>query len=177
MSLYVRRMLVVVLLVLAQCASVAAADQPAANTPEAAKQFFVALSGQWSCTGAFANGKPLAADIAFTPKSDGRVLLYHHQDRAPTNFIQDALWGPDAANHALVSLAFAGNPQVLAPQLFVAEAWSATSVVFEAKALTSPPFAPNRFTYRLDDANTLKMIWEVQRQGAWTMGDQLTCKR
>lgn len=172
-----RRMLVFLLLMLAPYATPATAGQPDANTAEAARQLFAALAGQWSCSGAFANGKPLAADITFTLKSDSRALLYHHQDRAPSNFIQDALWGPDAANHSLVSLAFAGNPQVLAPQLFVAQSWTTTSIIFEAKALTSPPFAPNRFTYRLDDANTLKMIWEVQRQGAWSMGDQLTCKR
>ena len=172
-----RKMLVLLLLVCVHHATAVAADQPATNSPEAATQFFASLAGQWACTGTFANGKPLAADITFTPKSEGRALLYHHQDRAPTNFIQDALWGPDAANHSLVSLTFAGNPQVLAPQLFVAESWTTTSIVFEAKALTSPPFAPNRFTYRLDDPNTLKMIWEVQRQGAWSMGDQLTCKR
>jgi hypothetical protein len=44
-----------------------------------------------------------------------------------------------AANHHLVSLAFAGSSQGLIPELFVATSWSASSVTFEAQTLTSPP--------------------------------------
>lgn len=87
------------------------------------------------------------------------------------------MWGPDAANHQLVSLAFAGNSLRLIPELFVAKSWSASSVTFEAETLTSPPFAPNRFTYSIDEGGALKMIWEVQRNGTWSTGDQIKCTR
>jgi len=154
-----------------------AGDQPLASSPEAANQLFASLAGSWSCAGSFSDGRALAANITFTLHADGRSLLYHHQDRAPNSFIQDALWGPDNTNHAVVSLAFAGNSQLLGPQLFVAYSWSPSSIVFEAKPLTSPPFAPNRFTYSLEGMKTLHIVWEVQRQGVWSVGDQLNCTR
>ena len=166
----------ILLLVVVGCSAAIAGDAPPPNTPEAATQLFSALSGRWSCSGAFADGRPLASEMTFTAQADGRSLLYHHEDRPPNNFLQDALWGPDTANRAIVSLAFAGNAKTLVPQLFVSTSWTSTSVVFEAKALTSPPFAPNRFTYKLEDS-TLRMIWEVQRQGSWSVGDQLKCNR
>lgn len=170
-----RRILGSTVLLICLLAVVGAQTNSAPNNLEDARQLFAAIAGSWSCTGSFADGRALASDITLTPEADGRALRYHHRDRAPNSFVQDALWGPDAKNNALVSLAFAGNAQILAPQLFVAHTWSATHIVFEAQALTSPPFAPNRFTYKLEDPNTLRMIWEVERQGNWTVGDQLKC--
>jgi hypothetical protein len=141
------------------------------------RELFTALAGQWACAGSFADGRPLAADLTFTRRNEGRSLAYHHADRAPNTFIQDATWGPDAPNDAIVSLAFAGNESTLGPQLFVAKEWSASKIVLVAQTLTSPPFRPNRFTYTLTDAKTLTVLWEVERDGTLTMGDQLTCVR
>jgi hypothetical protein len=148
----------------------------AENSPEAATRLFTALAGSWSCSGAFADGRPLAADVTFTPQAEGRSLLYRHRDRAPNSFVQDALWGPDEKNHAILSLAFAGDAKHLVPELFVANSWTATSIVFEAKPLTSPPFAPNRFTYKVE-GETFRMVWEVQRQSGWAVGDEIQCVR
>src|SRR5262249_53651506 len=133
--------------------------------------------GRVVCSGSFADGRPLASDVAFTPRNDGRSLTYHHADRAPNGFIQDATWGPDAANDAVVSLAFAGNQTALGPQLFVAKEWSASKIVFVAQALTSPPFRTNRFTYALANAKTLNILWEVERDGTLATGDRLACAR
>src|SRR5262245_28753097 len=91
------------------------ATTPAKPTARALSglELFAGLEGEWSCSGSFADGRPLASDVAFTPRNDGRSLTYHHADRAPNGFIQDATWGPDAANDAVVSLAFAGNQTAL----------------------------------------------------------------
>jgi hypothetical protein len=141
-----------------------------------AKELFASLAGTWSCEGAFSNGKPIASDLQFTLRLDGRALQYEHRDRPPNNFVANALWGPDAANNQLVSAGFAGDAKTLAPVLFTAKKWTAQSVTFEAQALTSPPFAPNRFTYSLDTSK-LSITWEVQRNGDWRVGDHLECSR
>jgi hypothetical protein len=99
------------------------------------------------------------------------------RDRAPNDFVEEALWGPDAKNNAIVSVAFAGNAKGLAPQLLVAKTWSDRSVVFEARPLTSPPFAANRFTYTIESPSTLKMVWEVERKDGWSVGDHISCNR
>ena len=56
------------------------AQQPA--TDPAMVKFFV---GNWSCTGEFANGKKIEADLSFVPELDGKWLLYRHADRPPVN--------------------------------------------------------------------------------------------
>jgi hypothetical protein len=148
------------------------------NDPGAAeaKELFTSLAGSWSCEGTFSNGKPIASDLQFTPRLDGRALQYEHHDRPPNNFVAIALWGPDASNNQLVSAGFAGDTTTLAPVLLTAKKWAAQSVTFEAQALTSPPFAPNRFTYSLEKSK-LTIAWEVQRDGTWRVGDRLECSR
>jgi hypothetical protein len=141
-----------------------------------AKELFSSLAGTWSCEGAFSNGKPIASDLEFTLRLDGRALKYEHRDRPPNNFIATALWGPDTSNHQLVSTGFAGNATTLAPVLFTAKKWTAQSLTFEAQALTAPAFAPNRFTYNLEKSK-LTITWEVQRNGDWLVGDRLECSR
>jgi hypothetical protein len=140
-------------------------------------RLFANVAGRWSCAGAFADGRPLSSDITITLRVDGRAVQYQHHDRAPNDFTQEALWGPDTQNNQIVSVAFAGNATALGPQLLVAKVWSERSVVFEARSLTSPPFAPNRFTYTIEPPNTLKMVWEVERNGAWSVGDRISCNR
>jgi hypothetical protein len=141
-----------------------------------AKELFSSLAGTWSCEGTFSNGKPIASDLQFTLRLDGRSLQYEHRDRPPNNFVATALWGPDASNNQLVSTGFAGDATMLAPVLFTAKKWTAQSVTLEAQPLTSPPFAPNRFTYSLEKSK-LTITWEVQRDGSWRVGDRLECSR
>jgi hypothetical protein len=141
-----------------------------------AKELFTTLAGSWSCEGKFSSGKPIASDLQFTPRLEGRALQYEHHDRPPNNFVATALWGPDASNSQLVSVGFAGDATALAPVLLTAKKWTAQSVTLEAQALTSPPFAPNRFTYRLEKSK-LTITWEVQRDGDWRVGDRLECSR
>jgi hypothetical protein len=140
------------------------------------KELFSSLAGSWSCEGTFSNGKPIASDLQFTPRLDGRTLQYEHRDRPPNNFVATAFWGPDASNNQLVSTGFAGDATTLAPVLFTAKKWTAQSVRFEAQSLTSPPFAPNRFTYTFEKLK-LTITWEVQRNGDWRVGDRLGCSR
>lgn len=141
-----------------------------------AKELFSSLAGSWSCQGAFSNGKPIASDLQFTLRLDGKALQYEHRDRPPNNFVATSLWGPDASNNQLVSAGFAGDATTLAPVLFTATKWTAQSVTFAAQAFTSPPFAPNRFTYSLEKSQST-ITWEVQHNGDWRVGDRLECSR
>jgi hypothetical protein len=147
------------------------------TTAAAAAQLFAALRGSWSCSGARANGQAVAADLTFTPAMGGRTLHFHHADRPPTTYIQDATWGVDSTTTQIVSLAFAGtrNSRATVPMLFVATAWTPRSVTLAAQPLTTPPWAQNRFTYTVDAPDSLRVVWEVERGGTWKVGDQLTC--
>jgi hypothetical protein len=87
---------------------------PASNgvsDPQRATRLFASLAGHWSCSGAFADGRPLSSDITITLRADGRAVEYQHRDRPPTDFVQDALWGPDPQNKQLVSVALPGMPK------------------------------------------------------------------
>jgi hypothetical protein len=69
-------------------------SNPTADSPSAIR-LFANLVGHWPCSGAFADGRPLASDIIINPRADGRAVQYQHHDRAPNDFVQEALWGPD----------------------------------------------------------------------------------
>jgi len=152
---------------------------PADTSMAKAADLFAALRGGWSCTGALANGRPLAADLSFTPSMDGKLLRFRHADRAPSSYVQEATWGASPTRHEIVSLAYAAGTATAAPEpaLFVAREWTAHSLTLVADTLQSPPWAPNRFTYTVAGPDSLKMVWEVERGGAWRMGDWLACTR
>jgi len=152
---------------------------PAAPFPDSAMALFKALAGHWSCNGGFARGGSLAADLTFTPAMDGHALSFEHVDRVPGSYWQSSTWAVEAKTGRIVSAGAAGSTKdhTGAPTLFVAKAWSPTSVTLEADTIKAPPFAPNRFTYSLLSANGLKMTWEVSRNGTWALGDSLVCAR
>ena len=65
----------------------------------------------------------------------------------------------------------------VSPALFLGAQWTDSSIVLEADTLKSPPWTPNRFSYALRGGASLLMRWEVQRNGAWSLGDSLVCAR
>jgi hypothetical protein len=149
------------------------------TTAASATELFTAVVGNWSCQGAFADGRALAADLSFATEMGGRVVRYHHADRAPTTFLEDATWGHDPKRGEIVSLAFAGSSTTpgAAPSYFVSREWTARSIVLVADTLKAPPRVPNRFTYTLVATDSLRMVWEVQSANGWRMGDWLGCAR
>jgi len=143
---------------------------------QAQHDLFVAVAGHWECTGAFSDGRPVAADLTFTLQPDTRMLDFVHRDRAPNQFIGHWLWGTDQKNNQIVSLGFVGTQTVQLPAFLVGRSWTSRSLTLEAQTLASPLSAPNRFTYSIDGAS-LNVLWEVQRDGVYTVGDRLKCKR
>jgi hypothetical protein len=152
----------------------AAPRQPPAPAPGSA-EMFAYLAGRWSCEGAFANGNRLAADLSWTPRLGGRWLELHHADRAPGRFEATAQWGTDPATGTMVSVMFDIGGGV---RLFTApEGWTNRTVVFETHELLAPPRGRERFTWRAESDTTLRMTWEVNRNGNWVMGDWLLCTK
>lgn len=54
---------------------------------------------------------------------------------------------------------------------------SPASVTIAADTVKKPPFLPNRFTYTRLGADSLRVLWEVARNGSWAMRDSLGCVR
>lgn len=155
----------------------AAAPQSPGNSGDVAS-LFKGLQGNWACSGAFANRKPLSADLQFSPIPGGQLLHFRHSDRAPSNYVQDSVWGVDKETGILVSqawIAIRGQPGTTAA-FYKAEQITPTGITFVQQPLLKAPWASNRFRYSLAD-NALQMVWEVQKQGVWTMGDYLKCSR
>jgi len=147
--------------------------------PDSAITLFQRLGGRWDCTGGFARGGSLAADLTFTPLFGAHALAFEHVDRAPGVYWQHGTWSVDAKSGAINSAGVAGSTSEYmgSPTLFVAQNWTTTSITLVADTIKSPPFASNRFTYSLIAANTLKMVWEISRNGQWAVGDSLVCAR
>lgn len=139
---------------------------------------FAGLRGEWNCKGAFANGKPLEADLSFSPALGGRGLRYVHVDRSPNTYRQESVWGFDKDSGQLASLAYISFSGPLpSAALYIAASVTDTSATLVHQKLFSDPFAPNRFRYDVTGKDKLGMVWEVRRDNEWRMGDYLKCDR
>lgn len=56
------------------CLRAAGGQADSTNDEASAKQLFAKFAGSWSCSGRFADGRPLASDIVMTLGMDGRSL-------------------------------------------------------------------------------------------------------
>lgn len=134
------------------------------------------LSGRWGCTGAFASGRPLAADVTFAADLGGRWLQYRHTDRAPGQFQAFALWGPlPGASHHLAAVL---HDNAGGQRRFQSAGWREDAIVW-GRDSTDPGARSERFTYRRTSDSTFWFAWEVRRAPAadWSVGDSLTCRR
>ena len=150
------------------------AQAPAAGTSDSLSGWARALQGGWGCAGAFASGKPLAADITFTPVLRTHWVEYHHRDRAPGQYEATALLGPALRDSALVPVVlyddFGGHRR------FRASAAPSGEITL-ARDSTEAGARVERFTFRPRPDGTLWFGWEVQRDGTWVLGDSLSCRR
>jgi hypothetical protein len=149
----------------------AAVPRVAADSTSAWAGFF---AGKWSCEGAFANGRPLAADLEFTPMLAGRWLEYHHKDRPPGRYEARALWGPAQRDTGLAVTALHDNFGGRRTFLVTAPRDSGVTL---ARDTREPGAQTERFRFVPRGAAAFWFVWEVQRGGAWTLGDSLGCTR
>ena len=155
------------------------AQERADSVQAAARTLFSSLAGQWSCQGGFPSGRSLSADLRFEPLLGGRALGFEHVDRAPGLYWQRSTWAADSKTRGIVSSALTGSQKdpIVVPALFVSTSWTTNRIELDADTVKKPPFTPNRFTYTVDSGRTLKMTWELSRNGAWVLGDSLVCAR
>jgi hypothetical protein len=145
------------------------AQEPA--TDPAMVKFFV---GNWSCSGEFANGKKIEADLSFVPELDGKWLLYRHTDRPPGQFKALAVWGVDQPSGSLVSVAEDnfGNAR-----LFTSDGWKDGSVTFTSATILDQKTSGERFRYERQSPDSFKMTYERSVEGQWKLGDFIVCTR
>jgi hypothetical protein len=145
------------------------AQQP--TTDATMVKFF---SGNWSCSGEFANGKKIEADLSFVPELDGKWLLYRHTDRPPGAFKALATWGVDQPTGSLVSVIEDnfGNAR-----LFTSDGWKDGSVTFSRIPMLEQKPSPERFRYERQSPDSFKMTYERSAEGQWKMGDFIVCTR
>ena len=147
------------------------AQSPAPLDPAFASFF----EGKWSCSGEFANGKKIEADMEFDRKLSDKWLSFKHTDRPPNKYKAIGAWGMDLESGQLVALQEDNGGGA---RLFVSKGWNNNSVVFELTPILSHAPRQERFTYTKESADTFRMKYERGLpDGSWKLGDSLLCKR
>lgn len=151
-----------------------AAQAIPAGTTDSVSGWAHLLTGPWGCSGAFASGRPLAADIVFAAALNAHWLEYHHRDRAPGRYEATALLGPALADSTVVPTVLYDN---FGGHRRFGVTTSPTGEVILARDTTEKGARVERFTFRPRADGTLWFGWEVQRDGGWALGDSLSCRR
>lgn len=138
---------------------------------------FSKLAGEWRCEGAFADGRPLAADISMKTDHGGNVLLYRHEDHPPTSYKASGVWFFDDKDNNFAALRHRSVGGQAAVSAYIGDSWDDTTLTFKAKALWGPLWAENRFTFTIEDVDEMSMVWEVAKDAEWRMGDYLDCRK
>jgi hypothetical protein len=158
------------------CAVVFIAGTLSCSAQQAAPDsaIFDFFTGNWGCSGEFANGKKIEADVSFTPELDGKWLLYRHSDRPPGQFKALALWGHDQSSGKLVSVA---HDNFGGARLFIGDGWKDGSISFTRSEMLGQKIDQERFRYERQSANSFKMTYERMAGGQWKMADFIVCSR
>lgn len=134
---------------------------------------FSDLQGAWTCHGVFpASGKTIDSTVRFALDLDGKALVKHHDDTSPPA-LYHALeaWGYDAKNqryNATILDSFGGA------RLFSSEGWKDGRLVWNSAPEVKPA---QHFIYVREGREGLRIDWEVERNGAFVIGDTLHCSR
>ncbi|TFW13587.1 hypothetical protein E4L96_19615 [Massilia arenosa] len=128
------------------------------------------FSGQWSGKGAFASGRPIEADVAFTPELDGAWMSYRHTDRAPNTYKALSMWGARKdGGLAMVVFDSMGGQREL-----VSSGWVDGKLTFAR----GEGAREEHFVFEKIDARHFRMTYEVRKDGAaWRMVDALVFER
>jgi hypothetical protein len=152
-------------------ASVAAAVIGSAQLrqPAPAPDGFGYFLGAWQCTGTFANGKPIEAELRADMALDGSWLVIHHDDRPPNHY------------HALVEWYRGPSGWVASVQdasgglrSFRSTGWEGAQLVWNR---SDTAIADQRFIYRRIDAGRFEMTYTAIKRDGWQQVDTLTCTR
>jgi hypothetical protein len=127
--------------------------------------------GQWSCSGQFANGAPIAGEIAVKIDTLSGALIVHHDDAKPGAYHSLEVWSAGktgAGFKASISDGFSGM------RWFESKGWQGDTLTWVRADGTA---GSEQFAYTLTAAGDLQIIWSVMRDGTMKVGDSLSCKR
>jgi hypothetical protein len=131
------------------------------------------LSGNWRCSGHFANGKPITSAESFAPLFGGRWLAEEHTDDPPFPYRARALWGWNEASHLLTLTIFDNFGGM---RLFTSGGWQDSAWVFDERPLIDAPDRQERFIYKRLPTGGYSVEYQVlDASKQWRMGDVLDC--
>jgi hypothetical protein len=131
------------------------------------------LSGNWRCSGHFANGKPITSVESFAPLLGGLWLAEEHTDDPPFPYQARSMWGWDEGSHLLILTIFDNFGGV---RLFTSGGWQDSTLVFDEKSLINTPARQERFIYKRLPTSGYSVEYQVlEASEQWRMGDVLAC--
>jgi hypothetical protein len=137
------------------------------------------FAGNWTCEGAFGNGKVHKSTYTGAVILGGKWLELTEQDVEPSSgYLAKYLIGYDAQQRRLVE--FDAN-NFSAATYASDSGWSGnvltmtSSVTQDARA----PYAANRFVYSITGPDSFTVDWQISRSAAlaWVTSDHLVCRR
>jgi hypothetical protein len=129
------------------------------------------LLGSWHCAGVFpASGKTIASTLRFESALDGAALLKRHDDLPPASYHALETWVFDAkAGQFRAAVADSGGIR-----RFDAPVWQGDRLTWSSAPDVQPA---QKFVYVRQADGTLRVDWQVMRDGRFVVGDTLICKR
>jgi hypothetical protein len=137
------------------------------------------FTGNWTCEGAFGNGKLHKSTYTGAVILGGKWLELTEQDVLPSSgYLAKYLIGWDAQQKRLVE--FDAN-NFSAATYSSDSGWSG-NVLTMTSAVTQDaraPYAANRFVYSITDPETFTVDWQISRSATlnWITSDHLACRR
>jgi hypothetical protein len=130
------------------------------------------FSGKWACSGTFSSGKPISATIRFESDLQGAAIVVHHDDTPAIGFYHSIeVWGFQKSTSTYVATLYDAYGGA---RSFSSAGWAGGVLTWATVAAVTPP---QQFVYTKKDANAFAVDWKVFQNGAYTVGDTLTCKR
>ena len=130
------------------------------------------LLGHWACHGVFpASGKTIDSTMRLESDLGGAMVLKRHDDLPPSTYRALETWGYDAKSgqfRAAVVDASGGIRQ------FAATGWDGDTLTWNSMPDVQPA---QKFVYVREAGGTLRLDWQIMRNGGFVVGDTLTCKR
>jgi hypothetical protein len=148
----------------------ALAESPSPGPPATLPTYFI---GSWKCDGVFpASGKKISSTMTFAPDLDGKTIVKHHDDTSPPALYHAIeIWtysATDKQYHAAIVDNFGGVREFSSP------GWDGNRFIWTSAPSVKPL---QQFAYERRDPDSFNVDWRVSRDGAYVIGDTLTCTR
>ncbi len=130
------------------------------------------LLGSWACQGVFpASGKVIASTMHLASELGGAGVLKRHDDLPPSSYRALEIWAYDAKTLQFRASVVDGSGGV---RQFSASGWDGDTLTWTSAPDVQPA---QKFVYVRQPQGTLRVDWQIMRDGRFVLGDTLTCKR